>query len=352
MPGKFFYRAVSPDRIDGFPSVLGVTTTASMGDAAMRKVEVGGQFTLAFDHWPYDPDAHSSEGIAEGYYEYGLASRKDGSWSAAFHNFIMRHVVEWLDPEPEEDGDYILRFYIDADVAKAIAASEGEHVNDFNLAWAYTFEAIDWAIARLTAQSSVAEAIGQLIGVLQAGKYDYIIPADPGNLDSWGSRVKSVYWNLCDHSSKRDKRFEHTPVKYWLSATRDHVIVIQITPGEPHQNSFDYVRPDELKVVYTGSFAAPIATSAAAVQEISLANGTEVTWRDSKITFTSSDREWECYYTPEPQNPVTIPEEMKEAMKGGGVVSQQGENGYVWVRVNIYGQDYFVYVRSALLSKK
>ena len=354
MPRKFFvYSTVPPSDLGGeFPTVLGYTVAADVGDVVLRTVDTGDQFTLACDHIQYDPDAHLSTGITEGFHKIGVAIRKNRRWSGTITEYIDgRKHFEWQTSEPG-DGVYDLRIFIGAPAAHQIEALEQEHVGDFTLAWNCTFDVMDWAIARLTPENSTGQAIGQLVGILQDG-YRYLIPEDPHDLDSWGQRLKHVYRTLCDHSGKRDEG-EHSPAGYFLNLMPDNSIAIQFSFNDLHPDSNAYVRTDEIEVVYKASGFDPVSARAAAIQDTPLANGTSVTWRDPEIWFAEGiDKEAEFYFLPDLEDAhFTDTTGIRKGIAASAVVSRQGADGYVWVKTVIENGERYVYVRSYLLTPK
>lgn len=347
------YEAVEPSRLGQFPGVLGNTTPAEVGTVTLRPIETSGQFTLEFIHNEYNADAHQSKGIAEGKYALGTATWDRGQWIGEIKPYLQSKSREWLTEEPKiaqnEMAAYSFGLYITADIAQGIAAREAEHVSDFTLAWKYTFEVMDSAIKRLTPQSSDRHAVSELVSILQGERHNYVVPANPGNLDSWGLRLKDIYGTLCDHSQKRDKRFEHGPAGYQLSAS-DGKIWVQLVLKDPHPDSSDYVKPEELAVVYMSSGFDPLAPQTAPQPQ--LANGTAVTWLDAKLEFGYSDEESRNFSSPDRYDKDcddTIPA-IKNAIAAGAVVYQQGEdNGYVWLKTQINNKKRYVYVRAELL---
>ena len=343
----FAYSAVPPSQLGTkFPRVLGITTQWCPSTAALRDTEASGQFTLAFDHDPYNADSHPSVGVSEGYHSFGMAIRRANSWTGEITAYVSGgRLFEWRGAGEPPDGIYPFKVYISPEVAQGIAVCEQEHVDDFSLAWSYTFGAMDWAVAQLTPQASTGLAVKQLVDILIENNYRYVIPESPGYLSSWGPQLKKAYLDLGDHSKKRDDRGEHSPQKYYLDVV-DNTIALQFVLKDAKPDSRAYILPAELTAAFGAASFEP--------QNVApiLPEGASVTWRDPSVEFGSSDKETEYHATPDLRDAYSDAPAIKSAIASGAIVHQIGENGYVKLKVTIYGDDCYVLARSALLVQQ
>jgi hypothetical protein len=285
------YIAVQPDELSGFPRALGLTSDGHV--AADLEVNVGADgYWLTFSCADRDGVNHPSVGIAAGLHRLGDATWNEGYWSGEYVDPVRTGPTNVTWHSSLEGATGTLPFYlsIDANTAAAIQAREQEHLDDFSAAWDCSLGCLRWALGQLTAAASQDEALTALAHVLSGQGLDYLVPADPHEVDAWGQRARTVHAELCGHSKKRDRAGEHSPVRYtvWLGdASGSPAVLYAPTEFRPlSPDSYAYVVPAELQVVYGGAVAPAAQPGAVGA---ALAAGQVVAWATDPPALESSE---------------------------------------------------------------
>lgn len=351
-PDAFAYNAVSPLEVQDFPVVLGVTDFWMPKAVEMVYEETSGQGRLALRHDPYAAENHASLGVREGSYSIGSAVRRAGRWTEAIRPYVEGSRHQWRTGEPA-DGSYDFLIYISAETAATVEACEQEHIEDFRHAWHYSFNLMDETLEQLPSQPSEGEAVRALVEALIKQGLRYLIPADPAVLDSWATRLRQAYADLCDQSKKRDARREHEPRSYILDvSTSTRAITLQFQLKGLQGNSEAYILPSEVDAVFTADSFVPGGRQASAA--VVFESGTSVTWIDADPVIDHNDLAAEHYESMENTNGgMTDLLAIKDLIERGAVVRGAYDADRVWVELEIleFPAKRYVPVPARLLKK-
>lgn len=267
------YRAVARAELERssqkkVPDIFGITAVCPITAGTLAQRAGGLEFRCA----EYSDDDHSSIGLAAGRYPLDdLAQYRSakGGWTG--QRFLaspqmQRDIQPW-------DGAYEVVVVIDAALAATVQAQEQQHLDDYRYSWTLSHGALRVAAAAVPHGTDLHPALDHLVSHLTEHRQTYLVPEHPYDLAAWGARASTVYARLCDQSTKRDQRGDHSSARYEVQLERRTAPTPHLMTVRPVGKALvgaapaDVIDPAEIEIVH----------ASAAVHQLAL--GMVVTWK-------------------------------------------------------------------------